>query len=166
MVWLILNDGLVSWNFTPHAEFRADSGVGHYVYGSKFDYSGEHWSGYWQAGQTKTGGNSDDWIYGTGTSWISDVFTASMQNTTQGLESDTAFSLSARKEWSVWTLESSYVGDWEVRELNDTWTNRLSLGAGVVYDRWTVSPKAEFSWRNSENIGKNADFRLDLRRDL
>ena len=89
-----------------------------------------------------------------------------MRNTTQGLESDTLFSLSARREWGVWTWQSSYAGDWQVRELNDTWQNRLSLGASVVYDRWTVSPKAEFLWRNSDDIGQDADFRLDLRRDL
>ena len=123
-------------------------------------------SGYWQAGQTTVGGDTDEWVYGTGTSWTGDVFTASMENTTQGLESDTAFSLSARKEWGVWTWESSYTGDWEVRELNNTWQNRLSLGASVVYDRWTVSPKAEFSWGGSESVRQDTDFRLDLRRDL
>ena len=77
-----------------------------------------------------------------------------------------AFSLSARKEWSVWTLESSYVGDWEERELNNTWKNRLSLGASVVYDGWTVSPRAVFSWRDSEKVGKDTNFRFNLRRDL
>ena len=89
-----------------------------------------------------------------------------MNSTVQGLEADTAFSLSARKAWGVWTLESSYTGDWEERELNNTWRNRLSLGASVVYDKWTVSPKAEFSWQSEENIDDNARLRLDLRRDL
>ena len=166
LAWMLWNNEDVLWDFTPTAEFRASGSVGHYAYGSRFDYRGEHWSGYWQAGQTKTGGDTDEWIYGTGTAWTGDVFTASMTNTTQGLESNTLFSLSARKEWGAWNWESSYAGNWQVSELNDTWRNRLSLGASLVYDKWTMTPKAEFLWRNSEDIGKDTDFRLELQRDL
>ena len=153
-------------NFTPHAEFRVDNGVSYYGYGSKVDFTDESWSGYWQAAQNTSGGKTGDWIYGTGAAWTGSIFTASYANTTRGLESDTAFSLSARKEWNVWTLESSYVADWEVRELNDTWRNRMSLGASAVYNNWTLTPSAELSWKASDSIGDTARFRLNVERDF
>ena len=112
------------------------------------------------------GGISDDWLYGNGISWSGEIFTASMDSTLKGLEADTIFSLSARKEWGVWTLETSYIGDWEERELNNTWRNHLSLGARAVYGGWTVSPSAELSWQAEDGIDNDARFRLDLRHDL
>ena len=158
-------EGLV-WNWTPSAEFQHHNGESFYTYGSKFDYESGNWSGYWQAAQTQSGGNSGDWIYGTGTAWTGDVFAASLRNTTQGLESDTEFALSARKEFGVWTVESSYTADLEVQNLNEVWKNKLSIGASIVYDKWQVSPSAALSWEHNESIGNNAGFRLDLRREL
>ena len=154
------------WHFTPSAEFSHHNGSGFYSYGSHLGYTTTNWSGYWRAAQTGNNGESGNWVYGAGTSWTGDVFAASMNNTTQDNDSDTAFSLSARKKSGIWTVESAYIADLEMRELNTTWKSRLSLGASAAYDKWTVSPSAEFSWRPNESIGKNAGFRLDLRRDL
>ena len=165
MTYVLSNHEVVLWNFTPQAEIRAEGG-GFYAYGSKFDYSGGNWSGYWQAAQTKRGGATGDWIYGTGTSWTGDVFSASVKNTTQGLESDTEFALSAQKVFGVWTVESAYSADLEVRNLNQAWKNKLSVGASVVYDKWQVSPSAAASWKHDESIGNNTNFRLDLRREF
>ena len=94
------------------------------------------------------------------------MFAASLRNTTQGLESDTEFALSARKVFGVWTVKSAYTADLEVQNLNQVWNNRLSLGASVVYDNWQVSPSAALSWEHNESIRNNANFRLDLRREL
>ena len=154
------------WNFTPTTEFRHHNGESFYTYGSKFDYESGNWSGYWQAAQTQSRGDSGDWIYGTGTAWTGDVFAASLKNTTQGLESDTELSLSARSVFGVWTVESAYSADLEVRNLNQAWKNKLSVGASVVYDKWQVSPSAAASWKHDESIGNNTNFRLDLRREL
>ena len=125
-----------------------------------------NWSGYWQAAQTQSRSDSGDWIYGTGTAWTGDVFAASLKKTTQGLESDTELSLSARRVFGVWTVQSAYSADLEVRSLNHAWKNKLSVGASVVYDKWQVSPSAALSWQHGESIGNNANFRLDLRREL
>ena len=165
VTWLIVGGDPLALNFTPHAEIHHNDGVNYYAYGSKMDYVADNWTGYWQAAQIGDNDKSD-WIYGAGTKWTGEVFSASMKNTTRGMNSDTEFSLSARTIWNVWTVESAYVADWDVRELNDTWENRLSLGASTVYEKWTMTPKAELSWQAAENIGKTARFRFDLSRDL
>ena len=94
------------------------------------------------------------------------MFAASVRNTTQGVESDTEFALSARKVFGVWTVQSAYTADLEVRNLNQAWKNKLSVGASVVYDKWQVQPSAAASWKHDESIGNNTNFRLDLRREL
>ena len=156
----------LTWNWTPSAAVQHHNGESFYTYGSKFDYESGNWSGYWQAAQTQSGAGSGDWIYGTGTAWTGDVFAASMRNTTQGVESDTEFALSARRVFGVWTVESAYSADLEVQNLNQAWKNKLSVGARVVYDKWQVSPSAALSWQHDESIGNNTNFRLDLRREL
>ena len=166
MTWLVLGGDPLALNFTPHAEISHNNGVNYYAYGSKVDYAEDNWTGYWQAAQIHSGNRVGNWIYGTGTSWSNDVFAASMTNTTRGANSDTAFSLSARAALNTWTVESAYIADWKVRALNDTWQNRLSLGASVVYEQWTITPKAELSWQAEDNIGDNARLRFDLSRDL
>ena len=166
LLWQYTGPEELAWNWTPRAEFRHHNGASFYTYGSKFDYESGDWSGYWQAAQTQSGGGTGDWIYGTGTAWTGDVFAASLRNTTQGLESDTEFALSARKEFGVWTVESAYTADLEVQNLNEVWKNKLSVGASIVYDKWRVSPSAAFSWQHDESIRNNTNFRLDLRREL
>ena len=132
VTWLVLGGDPLALNFTPHAVISHNNGVNYYAYGSKVDYVEDNWTGYWQAAQTHSGNRAGDWIYGTGTSWSNDVFSASMTNTTRGTNSDTAFSLSARTAWNTWTLESAYIADWKVRTLDDTWQNRLSFGGAVM----------------------------------
>ena len=166
LLWQYSGPEELTWNWTPSAEFQHHNGASFYTYGSKFDYDSGNWSGYWQAAQTQSGGGTGDWIYGTGTAWTGDVFAASLRNTTQGLESDTELSLSAQRVFGVWTVQSAYSVDLEVRNLNQAWKNKLSVGASVVYDKWQVQPSASASWKHDESIGNNANFRLDLRREF
>ena len=166
MSWFLASGDSIYYNWTPQAEFAVNDRGGVYVYGSKFEYHADNWRGYWQAAQTHSGGALNDWIYGSGTAWKGDVFAASVNSTAQGLDADTEFSLSAHKSWSVWTLQSAYTADWKVRGLNDSWQNRLSLGADVVLNQWTVSPKAFLAWQEAESVGENAGLQLHLRREL
>ena len=96
----------------------------------------------------------------------SDVFIASLKNTTHGLKSDTVFSLSAQKQSGNWTLESSYVSDFRIDDLNTTWQNRLGVGANAVYNKWTVMPRVEFSWQDTERVYDDLRFRMNVLREF
>ena len=166
LLWSASTGEVPVWSFTPEAEFRTDNGISYYSYGSRLDYTISNWAGYWQAAQSSSNGRKDEWIYGTGATWSGEIFGASMHNTTQGEDTDMTFSLSARKSSGVWTVSSSYTADLEIEELNRAWSNRLSLSATGIYDKWTVSPSANLSWEPDESFGKDAGFYLNLRREL
>ena len=155
-----------SLNWQPKAEMRHNNGRSYYAYGSRLGFASNDWSGYWEALQTRIGGNTGDWVYGAGAKWTGDVFAASLSNTTRGLNSDTAFSLSAQKQGRVWTLESSYVSDFRIDDLNTTWQNRLGVGAGTVYDKWTVTPRVELSWQDAKLTNDDLHFRMDVLREF
>ena len=159
MVLLYHGDDM-TFGLTPHAEFVRDGGGGHYAYGSRLDFVRDDWTVYWTASRSHT----DEWRYGTAATWTGDVFAADFSNTTEGMDADTKLSLSARQEWGVWTLASAYSANWEIRDGADTWTNRMRVGADVVYDRWTISPAA--TWQSGESFGEDVMFRMEMTREF
>ena len=165
--WLLSDGGVESLSLQPQAEVRHNDSGSYYAYGSRLGFAANNWSGYWETLQTRSGGRTGDWIYGAGTEWTGDVFSASLENTTQGYDSDTAFSVSAKKQWGNWTLESSYVSDLRIRDvLNTTWRNRLGVGANAVYNQWTLTPRVEFSWQDSELNDDEVRFRMNVLREF
>ena len=164
--WLLSDGGVESLSLQPQGEVRHNDSGSYYAYGSRLAFAANNWSGYWETLQTHSGGKTGDWIYGAGTEWTGDVFSASLENTTEGFDSDTSLSLSATKQWGNWTLESSYVSDLRIRDvLNTTWQNRLGVGANAVYNKWTVTPKVEFSWQDAE-LDDEVRFRMNVLREF
>ena len=153
------NDG--NFAFNPHAEIR-HVGDTFTEYGARLDYSEDDWAGYWTASRD----NGGDWRYGTGAKWTGDVFSAGFANTAGDHHSDSQFSVAARGEWGVWTLDSTYAADWAVTKTDDEWTNRLSAGASAEYARWTISPRAELAWQPDAGVGNDIRFRVNFLRDL
>ena len=165
--WLLSDGGVESLSLQPQAEVRHNDNGSYYAYGSRLGFAANNWSGYWETLQTRSGGRTGNWISGAGTEWTGDVFSASLENTTQGYDSDTAFSVSAKKQWGNWTLESSYVSDLRIRDvLNTTWRNRLGVGANAVYNKWTLTPRVEFSWQDSELPDDEVRFRMNVLREF
>ena len=85
---------------------------------------------------------------------------------TRGMESETEFMLSLGKTWGIWRLESSYVGDWELEGGSNRWVNELRLGGRVIYDKWNISPEAEFTWEGEGDAEEALRFRMNMSREL
>lgn len=154
--------GSLAWQ--PHAEYRNDNGSNYYAYGSRLNFEVDNWSGYWNVLQIHSGGDAGDWVYGAGTGWSDGIFSANLRNNSHGLDSDTDFSLSAKKQLGVWTLKTFYVSSFNIHNLNPTWENSINLGGNAVYNKWTVMPRVNFSWQDDKST--NSGVRLDLRREL
>ena len=162
--WALSGGEADSLTWKPQAEVGHNESGSYYAYGSRLGFVSDNWDGYWEALQT--GGRTDNWTYGAGTRWTGGMFSASLDNITHGMNSDTSFSLSARKQWGVWTLESSYNTGFQIEEANSTWENQVSFGANIVYDKWTITPQTEFSWRDIETGEDSLFFRLNVLREL
>ena len=158
--------GVDSLSWQPQADVYYSNGSGYYAYGSRLSFASGEWSGYWEALQTKSDGTSSDLVYGAGSRWTGEIFSASFENRTRGLDSDTFVSLSTHKRWGVWTLESSYVSDFRVVDLDAIWSNSVGFSARGVYDKWSVTPRVNFVWEPESSIGNDAFLRLDVRREF
>ena len=158
--------GVDSLSWQPHADVYHSSGSSYYAYGSRLSYAQGEWSGYWEALQTKSDGTSSDWVYGAGTRWTGEILSAAFENNTRGLDSNTFTSLSAHKQWGVWRIKSSYVLDLQVIDLDAIWSNSLGFSAEGVYDKWSVTPRVNFTWDTESSVNDDTFLRLDVRREL
>ena len=154
-----------SFNLVPHAKLHHKNGVSYYDYGSRLQFQQDNVEVQWTAARAHSQGAAQEWIYGTNAKWSGDVFAASLINQSSGLDSDTSFSLSARRQFGVWTLHSGANADWNVNQLNTEWKSGMSIGADVVYNKWTIQPLAKFSWHDSNNQN-NTQFQINLQHDL
>ena len=154
-----------SFQLVPHAKLHHKNGVSYYDYGSRLQFQQDNVEVQWTAARAHSQGTAQEWIYGTNAKWTGDVFAASLINQSSGLDSDTAFSLSARRQFGIWTLHSGANADWNVNQLNTEWKSGMSIGADVVYNKWTIQPLAKFSWHDSNNQN-NTQVQVNLQHDL
>ena len=154
-----------SFQLVPHAKLHHKNGVSYYDYGSRLEFQQDNIEVQWTAARAHGKGTAEEWTYGTNAKWTGDVFAASLINQSSGLDSDTTFSLSARRQFGVWTLHSGANADWNVSQLNTEWKSGMSIGADVVYNKWTIQPLAKFSWHDADSQN-NTQFQVNLQHDL
>ena len=155
-----------AFTWKPHAQMQYNNGNTFYGYGSRVDFNKDQWRMHWTAMQTRQNGSANDWRYGTGVNWTGEVFSAGFANDIMGLESDAEFSLGARKEFGIWTLQSSYMAEWSFTQLNEIWDHNLWLGASVQYYKWHITPRANLRWRDALKKNKNIRFEVDALHNL
>ena len=166
LTWALTGGDFALLNVSPHFAVDHFDGVGHYTYGSRVDFSDEHWHTYWSASQTHYNGESGNWIYGAGASWTDGIWHASFDNQTFGLETELSFSAQVRRSFGSWNVNTGVGTDWQLSALNSDWSSRLSLGGSTKVQSWHLIPSAGFSWDEGSNLGDEGYIRLDIFREL
>ena len=152
--------------FTPHTSFSHNGGA-NYSYGSRLDYRQNEVSAYWGASQTGTDGGADSWRYTSGLKYAKDFWSAAFDgvNYEKATEIDMRFSAEFRS--GIWHWQSGINADYDLDELGaGDGAAYWNTEAAVFYNRWEISPSVGLYWRDGEDFGEDARFRINLRREF
>ena len=152
--------GAVQWS--PHYSFAMSDGVRRYEVGSRWEWKRDNFSAHWTA--TKT--SADVFAYGNGAKWTGEIFTAAFNSRGIKRESQLDFSLSAEKEFGLWSFSPQYRVDFDSDETDKIWRHALSLRAVWTADKWTLSNSAGFHGESLAAFGDNASAKVLLRREF
>ena len=152
--------------FTPHTSFSHNGGA-NYSYGSRLDYRQNEVSAYWGASQTGTNGGADSWRYTSGLKYAKDFWSAAFDgvNYEKATEIDMRFSAEFRS--GIWHWQSGINADYDLDELGvGDGAAYWNTEAAVFYGGWEISPSVGLYWRDGEDFGEDARFRINLRREF
>ena len=137
-------------------------GLRRYEVGSRWEWKRDNFLAHWTA--TKT--SSDSFAYGSGIQWTGGIFTAEYNSRGLGKESELDFSLSAKKEFGVWSFSPLYRADYASDETDKAWRHSLALRAVWKAGQWTLSNSAGFHGESLAAFGDNASAKVLLRREF
>ena len=156
-----------AFTFSPDYGLNYEAKSGHvFHYGSRVDFRENGWHSWWSAGQTNTRNGSGKLRLGSGAEWQGEVFAARLQSDTFGDRNDSYFSLSAKRQFGVWSFAPAYRLDYNKTQTSDELLH--SVKAQLVYraDKWTLTNSAGFSGDSFAAMARNAQAKILLRRDF
>ena len=151
-------------SFFPVAKYAYDNGLRRYQVGGRFDWQKGDWSAHWTATKTSAAGAS--FSFGSGMQWQGDIFAAKFNSNGVSKRSDSHFSLSAEKEFGLWSFAPLYRVDYTKDETAETWRHSFSLKAVWQADKWTLINSAGFHGESLAAFGDNASAKILLWREF
>ena len=151
-------------SFFPLAKYAYDNGLRRYQVGGRFDWQKGDWSAHWTATKTSAAGAS--FSFGSGMQWQGDIFAAKFNSNGVSKRSDSHFSLSAEKEFGLWSFAPLYRVDYAKDETAEIWRHSVSLKAVWQADKWTLINSAGFHGESLAAFGDNASAKILLWREF
>ena len=156
-----------AFTFSPDVGINYDSQSGHILrYGTRMDFREKAWHAWWSAAQTNTRNGMGELRYGSGAEYAGEFWNARLQNDGYGKRSDSEFSLSAEKEFGVWSFAPLYRVQYGKDETSESWRHALSVSAVWRVEKWTLTNSAGFYGESLAAFGDNASAKVLLRREF
>ena len=153
--------------FSPDVGINYDSQSGHVLrYGSRMDFRQDEWHAWWSAAQTNTRNGTGGLRYGSGAEYAGQGWKARLQSDGYGKSTDSAFSLSAKKEFGLWSFAPLYRVQYDRSETAESWEHSLSLKAVWQINQWTLTNSAGFYGESLAAFGDNTSIKVLLRHDF
>ena len=154
--------GADAFSFAPNFGYSITNDNGYSAnVGGRAEYVIADWNLHWTARQTSTNGEFGEFYYASGARYDGDFWTAAFSESVRGETADYDLSLSADLRGNLWSLSPTYRFHASVETEETDSESALNLEGVLLYNRWTIRPSAGFEWRQFNEFGNNATFRLE-----